>query len=227
MGNVRATAGAIGRGNAALYALARALAGLTCGRVRIVRYHFVVQPVAPPPTRAAARAGKFTIDWAARDSPLFVQIERPQAVIAARFAQGARCLAATVTEGRLAGFLWFVVGPYDEDEVRARFVPAPVGAAAWDFDVTILPPYRMGRLFAALWSRASAEIGALGVRYTCSRISAFNAASLASHARLGARVVGSATFLCAGPLQFMTSTLAPQYHLSWRDDQRPVLTVPA
>lgn len=225
--SIRATAAAIGWGNALLYALSRVLSSATGGRARIVKYDFVVQPVEPPPARAATRTGKFTLDWAGNGSPLFGQIARPPAVIASRFAQHARCIAASVEGGRLAGFLWFVVGPYDEDEVRVRFVPAPEGAAAWDFDVTILPEYRMGRLFAALWARATAELAALGVRYTCSRISAFNAGSLASHRRLGAHKVGSATFVCLGRVEFMASSLGPQYRLTWRDDQRPVLTVAA
>lgn len=226
MDNVRATAAAIGRGNALLYAVSRALAALSGGRARVVKYYFVAQPLAPQ-AAGSVRPGRFAIDWALPGSPLFTQVARPAAVLDARYAQGARCLAATVDGTRLAGFLWFVTGPYDEDEVRARFVPGPPGETAWDFDVTILPDFRMSRLFALLWGRAAAEMLALGVRSTCSRISAFNAASLASHRRLGARTLGSATFVCVGRLEFMASTLGPQYRLSWREDQRPVLSIAA
>jgi hypothetical protein len=154
-------------------------------------------------------------------------VERPASVIASRFAQGARCLAAIAEGSHLAGFLWFVVGPYDEDEVRVRFVPGPQGAAAWDFDVSIQPRYRMGRLFSYLWHRAGLELAALGVRHTVSRVSAFNAASIASHRRLGSCVVGGAFFVCVGRWQLMKSSVAPKWHLSWRDDQRPVITVAA
>ncbi|MCC6198362.1 MAG: GNAT family N-acetyltransferase, partial [Burkholderiales bacterium] len=157
---------------------------------------------------------------------LLREADRPAEVIAARFAQGARCLAAA-KQGRLAGFLWFVVGPYEEDEVRARFVPEPAGAASWDFDVMVLPQYRMGRLFSYLWTRANAELAKAGVRHTMSRISAFNAGSLASHQRLGATIAGSALFVCAGRLQVMRSSLRPHWHVSWRPDQRPVLIVAA
>ncbi|HKP66213.1 MAG TPA: hypothetical protein VJX31_06275 [Casimicrobiaceae bacterium] len=146
-------------------------------------------------------------------------------MIAARFAQGACCLAATVHGNELAGFLWFVVGAYDEDEVRARFVPAPRGKAAWDFDVTIMPRYRMGRLFGYLWQRATVELTQRGVTSSVSRISAFNPASIASHRRLGARIVGNALFLCFGPVQLMRASHAPRWHLSWRDDQRPTLEI--
>ena len=104
-------------------------------------------------------------------------------MISARFAQGARCLAAVTNESELAGFLWFTVGPYEEDEVRARFCPEPSGASAWDFDVWVLPRYRMGRLLSYLWGVAGAQLTAEGVGQTVSRISAFNAESLASHRR--------------------------------------------
>jgi hypothetical protein len=153
------------------------------------------------------------------------QLDRPSAVLEARFAQGAKCLVATTREEVLAGCLWYVTGPYDEDEVRVRFVPLPRGAAAWDFDVTIMPQYRMGRLFGQLWGRAMCELSSTGVRQTMSRISAFNGPSLAAHRRLGGRIVGSAWFLCVGRVQFMGSSLSPRFHVSWREGQRPVLAI--
>ena len=45
-------------------------------------------------------------------------------------------------------------------------------------------------------------------------ISAFNAASLRAHARLGARRLGSATFLRCGRWQWMLATRPPYFHLS-------------
>jgi hypothetical protein len=164
--------------------------------------------------------------WADIHCRLLQQADRPASTLASRFAQGARCLVAA-KQDELAGFLWFVTGPYEEDEVRARFVPGPAGAAAWDFDVLVMPQYRMGRLFSYLWARANAELAARGVRHTMSRISAFNAASLASHKRLGASIVGSALFVCVGRLQLMRSSLRPGWHFSWRPDQRPTLVVAA
>lgn len=217
----------IGLWNVCLYATSRALNALFGGRVRIIKYYFMAQPVAAPATLSGARRGSFTLAFTEADCVLFRQVDRPAAVIAARFAQRARCLAATDNEARLAGFLWFVIGPYDEDEVRARFEPKPHGEVAWDFDVTIMPRYRMGRLFGYLWERASAELAACGVRHSLSRISAFNGASMASHRRLGARIVGQAVFLCIGRMQLMKSTVAPRWHLSWREEQRPVLAIEA
>jgi hypothetical protein len=221
----RESLAAMGALDASLYAASRVAQRLTRGRVRIVRYYFTSQPIAPP--QQADRSGSFVIEWADAACPHFSAIDRPPAVLAARFAQGASCLVATTRCAEFAGFLWFVVGPYDEDEVRARFVPQPEGAAAWDFDVAIQPRFRMGRLFSYLWARASAELAARGVKHTISRISAFNPASLAAHRRLGAKVVGKALFVCFGDLQLMRASIAPRWHLSWREAQRPVLAIAA
>ena len=225
-GKFHDTAVAIGLWNAVLFAASRVLSVLFRGRVRLYKYYITVQPVPEPAAQRAARSGAFEIEWAHPGCPLFAQVERPPAVIAARFAQGARCIVASRQE-RLAGFLWFVVGPYEEDEVRARFVPGPAGSAAWDFDVLVLPEYRMGRLFSYMWNRAAAEMWALGVRNTLSRVSAFNAASVASHRRLGARIVASALFVCLGRWQLMRATVAPHWHFSRRVDSRPTLAIEA
>jgi RimJ/RimL family protein N-acetyltransferase len=83
----------------------------------------------------------------------------------------------------------------------------------------------MGRLFTLLWQRAGADLGAEGVATTFSRISAFNRASIAAHRRLGARIVGQAIFLVAGRVQITLSSLGPRFHLSWRRDQVPAITL--
>ena len=223
----RDAAAAIGVGNACLYAAARASSALTGGRVRIFKYYFTAQPVVAVDPEVAARTGSFTLEWLGRGSPLFAQVERPAAVIEARFGQGSRCLAATIKGDELAGFLWYVVGPYVEDEVRARFVPVPCGQTAWDFDVLVQPRFRMGRLFGYLWTRGMTEMAKAGVRQTVSRISAFNGASITSHRRLGARIVGEATFLCIGSWQLMKSSMAPGWHFSSHDGNVPELEVSA
>jgi len=210
----------VGFGNACLLAASRLLPRVFGERVRIFKYYFMAQPIAGLGS-ARPRAGTFELRWVEEGWPLFAQIERPPCVISARYGQGARCLAAVANGSELAGFLWFTVGPYDEDEVRARFCPEPTGAAAWDFDVWVLPRYRMGRLLSYLWGVAAAELTGKGVRQTISRISAFNTDSLSSHTRMGGQIVGQAVFFCAGRWQLSKSSLAPRWHLSWREDQRP------
>jgi hypothetical protein len=222
---LRDTIRAIGLRDTCLFAASRLAQSIFGTRVRILKYYFIAQPLDAHP--AARRPGAFSLAWVDATSPVFSQIDRPSSVIAARFAQKARCLAATVEDARLAGFLWYVRGPYEEDEVRARFWPKPDGAAVWDFDVSILPQYRMSRLFMYLWSRASAELAAQGITHSLSRVSAFNPPSLAAHRRLGARIVGNAVFVCVGPWQIMRSSVAPRWHFSSRHDQRPTLEIAA
>lgn len=220
------TAAAIGLWDTILLSASRLSSSLASDRIRIVKYYFTAQPVRAADSERSTRSSAFSFVWADADCKLLQQADRPASIIASRFAQGARCLVAA-SQDDLAGFLWFVIGPYEEDEVRARFVPEPEGEAAWDFDVTIMPKYRMGRLFSYLWTRANAELASRGVHHTMSRISAFNPGSLASHKRLGAGIVGSASFVCVGRLQVMRSSLRPRWHISWRHDRRPTLVVPA
>ncbi|HEY1327979.1 MAG TPA: GNAT family N-acetyltransferase [Casimicrobiaceae bacterium] len=223
---LRDTVRAIGLWNTCLFAASRVLHSLFGARIRILKYYFIAQPI---DAYAGARrgSGSFSLTWIDAPTPLFSQIDRPSSVIAARFAQRARCLAATVDGSRFAGFLWYTPGPYEEDEVRARFWPKPDGATVWDFDVSILPQYRMGRLFMYLWSRAATELAARGVTHSVSRVSAFNSPSLAAHQRLGARIVGKATFLCIGRWQLMRSTVSPRWHVSSRPERRPTLEIHA
>ena len=221
----RRTSVVLGLWNTVLFAVSRVLDSATGSRFRLVRYYFVAQPVtllSASDYSEISRTGPFTLSWVDADCPDFSQTERPASVLAARFAQGARCLMATYgAHKEFAGFIWFVIGSYDEDEVRARFMPQPVGQTSWDFDVSIAPRFRMSRLFSYLWRAANAEMSSLGVTCSFSRISAFNATSLTSHQRLGGFVMGKATFLCVGKLQLMISTLYPRLHISWCDRQRP------
>lgn len=199
----------LGPGLAMLYGLARA--ARLCG-ARLFCYRFVAQPVNPrPPRPRRIAATSFTA--ASRVSELCAGCPRPDAILAQRFASGARCVAAS-RDGQLAGFLWYQLGAYDEDEVRARYRMAGP-ELAWDFDVFVQPALRCGPTFGRLWEEAHRELDAAGVRWTCSRISPFNAASLRAHARLGARSIGTAAFLCIGRLQCMAGTLAPYVHVSF------------
>jgi hypothetical protein len=141
------------------------------------------------------------------------EFPRPQAVIRRRYRQGAMCLGAFNNDA-LAGYLWLILGAYDEDEVRCRFVLGPVKEVAWDFDVYVWPNYRSGFVFARLWDEANAYLRKRSIRWTLSRVSAFNRMSRESHRRLGAVEVGSALFLVLGRWQFMLSTCQPYIHIS-------------
>lgn len=217
----RQLAKTLGPCTATCYAVARLLEIATRGKWRLIGYRFVAQPVPDVVGAAPARTGAIQLRYLHADDPLVAQFPRPADVIARRFRDGAHCLAA-IKGDRLVGFLWFKEREYLEDEVRSRYRFDPT-TAVWDFDVYIDPDFRLGRLFARLWEFAHRELRARGYRWTLSRISAFNAASLAAHARLGARRIGSALFFVAGRVQVSFVTRSPYLHIGWRDDMRPAL----
>jgi hypothetical protein len=193
---LRAELGAL---DAALYLFDRAAARLSGGRVRLYKYVLVAQPVRP--AAAPPRGdGATVIEGLHAGHPAIASLPRPAAVVQERLRSGARCLVATV-HGRFAGCLWYAVGSYREDEVICDYHLLPAQCCAWDFDVYVAPEFRGGRIFWRLWHAAAAAMSDQGIRWSFSRISAFNAASLRSHERLGAVPVGGVVFLRLGGLQ--------------------------
>jgi hypothetical protein len=148
------------------------------------------------------------------------EFPRPAAAIQARFKQGAKCLVA-LKEQHFIGFLWILPGSYQEDEVRARYIPLPVEQTAWDFDVYVAPDSRLGLAFLRLWDEANCILRDDDILWSCSRISAFNSGSLDAHARFGTIRLGSALFFCAGRWQITFSSIPPYFHLSSRPDSFP------
>lgn len=209
----------LGLPDACWYALARLVGALSFGHWRLHKYRFVAQPVASQPLCGGRGRSIDVRDAGPGLDP--AQFQRRPEVIGSRFAQGARCLAAYVA-GKLAGYLWYCLGAYQEDEVRARFVPATPDAA-WDFDVEVFCEHRLGLAFARLWDEANRRLRAHGVRWSLSRISAFNPGSRGVHARLGAVPIGSAVFLRCGRWQWMAASLPPYLHCSRSDDSFPQL----
>lgn len=217
-----ATVGDLGVGTAVLYWLHRAFLRLRLP-VSLKRYLFVLQPVPAAPLLKPHRGRAIAVRLVAPGDPCLRDLPLTQAVLDFRFGQGALCLGAFI-DGRIAGCLWLVLGPYDEDDVRCRFVRRPAALASWDFDVWVHPDHRSGFTFGRLWDAANALLRERGVIWSASRISAFNVVSLRSHAALGARVVGSATYLSVGPVQVMLSGFRPFLSVTLR--QRPDLVIP-
>lgn len=207
-----------------MYLTTRIAERATRGAIRIRRYYLVAQPVTGVAVLPPHRGRSIEVQEATPASVDDLPVDRPRAVLAARFAQGARCLVAR-TQGRFLGFIWFVVGPYVEDEVRCVFEPRPAAASAWDFDVFVAPAARFSLTLPRLWDEANKQLAGAGVRWSMSRISAFNMDSLTAHRRLGAVVVGSATFFCAWGMQLMISTVRPYLHLSVDGRARPTIGV--
>lgn len=209
---LRGNVAELGAFNAFLYGVSRVLARLT-GNTHIYKYYFAAQPVPDQGLLPEMRGRSFTVRPVPEGDPVTRQFPPPPPVIAGRYRQGAVCLGL-FKDQELAGYAWLCLGPYDEDEVRCRFQPLPEGASAWDFDVYLVPKYRVGLAFPRLWDEVNAYLRERGYRWTLSRISAFNRASLTSHKRLGARLLGSAVFIVFGKWQLMAATVPPYLDLS-------------
>ncbi|MYM97507.1 GNAT family N-acetyltransferase [Duganella vulcania] len=207
--------------NAILYWLGHVLAAASAGTWTLHRYQFVAQYVGDT-TLCAARGQDIHIREHAPADGMPDDYPRPEPVVRQRFAQGA-CSLTAWRDDRLAGFLWLIPEAYLEDEVRVRYRLAS-SRASWDFDVWVRPEERLGWVFPRLWEAARCHLRRRGVRWTCSRISAFNPASLRAHARIGVVGLGSAIFLRCGSWQWMCATLAPYFHLSRRPSSFPQLT---
>lgn len=203
-----------------LYGCARALEAVSGGRCRLVKYYLVAQPIGRGLHKPMRPDAATTLVQVPAGDPLEAMFPRAAAVLARRHAADARCTAAFV-RGEFAGFIWIQRIEYAEDELRCTYVIDEPASGVWDYDVYVEPRFRVGRTMARLWAQVDGDLAATGVRWSFSRISAFNPASLSSHARLGAIRCTSAVFLCAGPLQLSWLPQAPFLHLSLHERQAP------
>lgn len=204
-----------------IYLVARTLSKLSGRRARIVRYYLVAQPV-PHDARSTRPDIKTTVAFIDADTPLASQFPRSPEVIAHRYSNAARCVAAQSGD-RFAGFIWLARGGYDEDMVRCRYEFAQPAESAWDFDVYVEPDFRIGRTFARLWDAANQQLSSEGVKWCFSRIESSNPGSLHAHRRLGIRKLFSVTFVCLGSVQLTFAGAAPYVHASLSSRSRPVL----
>jgi hypothetical protein len=189
-------------------------------------YRFVAQPVRTAPLLPGARGRTIVVRKIGLDEPALAGMPLTRAVIEYRARQNALCLGAFKDE-QMIGYLWLCLGPYQEDEVRCRFVPAPGGRASWDFDVYVLPEHRAGLAFLRLWDEANRLLRDAGFAWSISRISALNPHSLASHAKLGAQRCGSALFVRIGAAQLTFTSLYPYLGFSYGAKWAPEIVVHA
>lgn len=206
--------------NTGLFVLNRLLSIISKGSLRLYKYYLIAQPVAKASLLPPGRGRKIEIRLIQPHDEITRQFPRPAAAIQARFKQGAKCLVA-FKDGQFIGFLWLLLGSYQEDEVRARFTPLPLKQAAWDFDVYVAPDFRLGLTFPRLWDEANRFLTGNDILWSCSRISAFNAGSLGAHARLGTVSLGNAIFFCAGRWQVTFASISPYFHLSLNPESFP------
>lgn len=215
---------ALGWLDGTLLLLKRGLRRLTGGRAGLIKYRLVAQPVPEQPWLPSGRGRRIEVRASGPEDPALARFPRPAEVFRFRFEQGAHCFVA-YRDAEPIGFIWFTVGDYEEDEVRCLFRPRPEGRAAWDFDVYVAPEHRIGPAFLRLWDTANAYLRERGVRWSLSRIDAFNPGSVGAHRRLGAASVGWLVFLTAGPLRLMLGSVRPWCHLGLSRAHRPVVTL--
>ena len=210
----------LGWRDSAWLAVARLLSAVPGGRCALYRYQFVAQAVAPG-SLCRGRGKSIAVTPCVAEADLPPGPERRPGALRERYRQGAQCLVARDRSG-MVGWIWLLRHGCQEDEVRARYALAS-NQSSWDLDVWVHPEQRGGLVFARLWEEANAVLHAQGVRWTCSRISRFNRASLGAHARLGTHALGTATFMRCGRWQWMAASLPPYVYLSRRPDDIPCL----
>ena len=198
-----------------LYGLDQVLRTLRLGTAH--RYLFFSQPLTET-TNPRLLARNLTCRELQGDD--YSRLSEPQNVISYRLAQNGIAVGAFRND-TLIGVIWYTLGGYIEDEVRAVYRPIPEGQAAWDFGVQIVPEYRLGRTFFTLWSAATESMRTRGCHYTLSRINASNTASVRAHRRLGAVPIGHASFVTIGSWQIACCTHSPRIHVSLSPESRP------
>lgn len=206
-----------------MYAIDRLLRRLS-PRFSLQVYEFMAQPVLATPLLPPHRARDLAFTELGPTHPDLVRMPVPAGILAARFAQGARCMAG-YRAGRMIGYLWWCRNRYDEDEVRCSYVLGDRAHSVFDFDFYVFPEHRMGTAFLALWQGANELLARQGTTHTLSRMTRFNLASRRAHMRLGARRVGSAAFLVLGRLQLMVSSMRPFGSIIWNPRRRVQLLI--
>ena len=211
---------AIGWMNTGFLVLHRLLSKISYGNIRIFKYQLVAQPVNNKSFLPLARGKKIVVRQIDEEDSIIHHFPRPISVIRERFKNGAICLVAFKDEEFL-GFIWLMLGPYQEDEVRARYIPLPARQAAWDFDVYVNPHYRLGFTFLRLWDEANRLLSKNGFTWSCSRISSFNLKSSKSHASLGAVIFGQVVFIELVDWQVTLASIKPYIHFSLKSGSFP------
>jgi hypothetical protein len=188
-------------------------------RFGLYPYEFMVQPISDKPLLPANFAQNLEFFELGPGHPdIDLMPARPE-IKEMRFAQGSRCLAVYLRR-RLVGYIWFSVQRHYEDEVRCTYELPHPESSVFDFDMYVMPDFRFGIGFAAVWHAANQFLGRMGIRSTFSRLTRFNVNSRKAHDRLGWERVGRALFLQAWKVEAMIATIAPFVALTWTDRMR-------
>ena len=195
-------------------------------RMEAHRYYLLAQPVGQNRLLPANLRHAIRVEQARADAAILTRSGRPDEELRARAQAGAVCFVA-YQDDEPSGFLWLHPGPHEERTHPCVLQPAPSGQAWLDLDIVILPHARHSLTFAALWDAANAYLREQDASWCQSRISAFNAHSLRAHQRLGARIIGSLTFVQLGRWHLVLGGPAPRIHLSAPDRGKPIVQLRA
>ncbi len=208
----------IGITNALLYVLHRLLKKIsaTCS---LDSYHLVAQPVSSKPLLPPHRGKDTTVRMIKPGDRSLELMQRPADEIERRFAGPGVCFVAESQE-KLVGFLWLLLGAYQEPGDHCTFIIDSPNAA-WDLDIYIAPERRLSPVFAILWTAANSWMDKHGIGWTLSRVSCFNERSMRSHGRLGMVKLGRLTIAQFGPVQITVTSIKPYINLSVRPQPGP------
>lgn len=202
-----------GRRAGTLYLADRVLGALVPG-VKLYAYEMMAQPITDKPLLPASFARHLSHRLLQPGDPEIAAMPARDEIKAARFADGSVCLGVYMKD-KLVGYIWFSRGRHLEDEVRCTYALEPAAESVFDFDLVVLPEYRMGIGFAAVWQAANTYLRESGVRQSYSRLTRFNLASRRSHAHLGWRRVAAVAFLKIRGVELMVADMQPWIALTW------------
>ncbi|MEO1594062.1 MAG: hypothetical protein AAFS02_02315 [Pseudomonadota bacterium] len=207
----------LGVADTLLYATDRLLGKLP-GRFRIHCHHLVVQPVPDAAALPQRLLDQIAVEDLSTDPDALNALPVPKPVLEDRLRQGSTCVGVT-RKGVLLGYGWLALEAYEDDEFRVDY-RLPAGIAAFDLDVFVFEQYRGLRSFAYLWEGLNRELRRRAITTTYSRISRFNSASIRSHTRMGARLIGTLTVLQLGRLEYTVTRIDGRRRLTMSRRQR-------
>lgn len=211
--------------DAAVECISRCARGLTGERVVIARSYLLSQAIERLPARTLGGRSKILVRPIDSADAVLEKMPRPRKELEARFSAGSKCFVAEI-HGELTGFCWLHAGTFYDWEIAVSFAPSPPEQCVWDFDLYVVPKFRLGPTFVTLWAAIREYLLERGIRWSVSRVWAENDASLRTHLRMGAMPVGSAYTVRMGN-RFLNIVNGKHWHLSGGARQAPVLEVQA